>query len=53
MHPYPDLGRIEKLNGKNFQMTFLTKNCWPALNHSVGVPVENVPYFRLGSSRGA
>ena len=26
---------------------------WPPLNHSAGAPVEKVPFFRLGSGRGA
>ena len=26
---------------------------WPPLNYSAGSPVEKVPFFRLGSGRGA
>ena len=34
-------------------MAFFAQNWRPPLNHSAGAPVEKVPYFRLGSGRGA
>ena len=35
------------------KMAFFAQNWRPPLNRSAGAPVEKVPYFRLGSGRGA